>query len=51
MGIKISGGIIVGSLLTTQRPNDLIEPSLIVLPKSDLQGSSKPANLCAQLMQ
>ena len=33
-----------------QRPTDLIEPSLIVLTMSDLQGTAKPANLWAQLI-
>jgi hypothetical protein len=35
--LKISG--VIGSFLTTQRPTDLIEPSLIVLARSDLQGT------------
>jgi hypothetical protein len=35
---KISG--VIGSFLSTQRPTDLIEPSLIVLTMSDLQGTN-----------
>ena len=27
-----------------KRPTDLIEPSLIVITRSDLQGTAKPAN-------